>query len=342
MAAQAEVGGFGLGLVKLGSAAAGGPRAGVRLVHESLDRGVRFFDTADAYGDGTSERVLGQALRGRRDGVTVATKGGYRFAERSAAERAARRLAAPVLGSVRALRERGRSSGAPGAGGTGSAYAERDFSPAHLRAAVDGSLRRLRTDHIDLYQLHGPVAVCGDDVAMLMGALRREGKIGRFGVGLEVLDHAQAWLEVDGVTSMQLPFGVLDPEAGREVIPAAQRAGVDVIARAVFAAGLLVDTSPGATALLRPEQRALRTAVLQLAEEHGVHPLGLAAWFARATPGVRTVLVGVSSSRHLADNLAHLTGPEPSAGALAALGDALADYAALQPAGAVDVDGRPG
>ncbi|RMB87059.1 aldo/keto reductase [Streptomyces shenzhenensis] len=90
----------------------------VRAVHRALDLGVTFFDTADTYGTGHSERVLGRALGKRRDDVVVATKWGNVFDERT----------------------RTRTGG--------------DDSPAHARRALTASLRRLGTDHIDLYQLH--------------------------------------------------------------------------------------------------------------------------------------------------------------------------------------------
>src|SRR4051812_9318058 len=78
---------LGFGCVNLGSAGGGrSVRSDVRLVREALDLGVRTFDTADAYGKGTSERILGRALRGRRDDAFVATKGGYLFRERTGPE----------------------------------------------------------------------------------------------------------------------------------------------------------------------------------------------------------------------------------------------------------------
>src|SRR5262245_56844856 len=98
MSAGAATMRLGFGCVGLGSA--GGGRAigaDVRLVQEAIDRGLSGFDTAAAYGAGASERVLGDALRRRRDEVVVATKGGYVFRERAAPEQAARRVAASVL-----------------------------------------------------------------------------------------------------------------------------------------------------------------------------------------------------------------------------------------------------
>jgi len=90
----------------------------VRAIHRALDLGITFFDTADVYGCGHSERVLSQALAGKRDRVVLATKFGRVFDEQT-------RL---VLGN--------------------------DASPEHIRRACEASLRRLRTDHIDLYQFH--------------------------------------------------------------------------------------------------------------------------------------------------------------------------------------------
>ena len=116
---------FGLGCVTLG----GQGRAGVRLVQRALYLGVRFFDTADAYGAGTSERTLGRALRGRRESVTVATKVGYVFRERSSAESYARGLVRPLA--------RPASSRSPRGPIGRNAYATQDFSPGYLRMALE-------------------------------------------------------------------------------------------------------------------------------------------------------------------------------------------------------------
>ncbi|MET0577046.1 MAG: aldo/keto reductase, partial [Ilumatobacteraceae bacterium] len=179
-------------------------RADVRLVHEAVDRGVRVFDTADAYGNGASERIVGRALGGRRDQVEIATKGGYLFRERSRPEVAARRLAKEARDRLRSAPEQTFDHG-PGDDA-------QDVSARHLRAALDASLRRLQTDHVDVYQLHGPRQVRPellDDLQDLVSA----GKVGRFGVGAESLDSAVGWSAVDGIDVVQMPVGVLDPEA---------------------------------------------------------------------------------------------------------------------------------
>jgi aryl-alcohol dehydrogenase-like predicted oxidoreductase len=301
---------FGLGCVNLGSV---GVRGGVRLVHQAMDLGVRFFDTADAYGAGSSERTIGRALRRGRDRAFVATKGGYLFKERSAAEHLARLAARPVVRRVGRLTSAGVGPGrAPALGLAGSrAYASQDFSPRYLRLALEGSLRRLDTDYIDLYQLHGPRGLCGDDVLSLMANLRSEGKIRAFGVGLEGLDQAMEWLGTGALSHIQIPFGVLDPEAGDEIIPWARTHDVAVVARGVFAGGFLAHGSDDDAGLLRPGQPELRKAVRELALAAGVDALQVAAWFAASTPGVTTVLVGTSSAHHLEQSFRYVSARPP-------------------------------
>lgn len=327
----AETSGLGIGCVKLGSAGSGGTRSGVRLIHEALDNGVRLFDTADAYGNGTSELVLGQALRKRRDGVFIATKGGYRFTERSAISRAARGMAGPLLRKVAELRPNHATSPGPRHSETltSGPYTSRDFSTAYLRQALEGSLRRLGVDHVDLYQLHGPVEVCDHDVVELMHDLCAEGKVGGFGVGLETLDHASGWLKINEISAIQLPFGVLDPEAGEQVIGLARGCGVPVIARGVLAAGLLTDAD-AADAMLRPNQHVLRQEMIEIASVHDLDPVSMALRYVRDVPGVAAILIGVSSTHNLDQALRHHAAPPLSVAASDEVSAAIARYLAAR------------
>ena len=126
---------LGLGCVNLGSASAGmSPNDHVRLVRSALDGGITVLDTADAYGSGASERVVGRAIAGRRDAVIVSTKGGYQFRERSAVEQRARRIVGSALAQVRT--RTGVGSGTDGTGASASPhqnYAAQSFTPQHLR-----------------------------------------------------------------------------------------------------------------------------------------------------------------------------------------------------------------
>lgn len=320
---------LGLGCVTLGN----NGRAGARLVHHALDLGVRFFDTADSYGSGQSERVLGRALGHRRDEAFIATKAGYMFTDGSAVARAARNAARSGLQVARRLRRpaQGRSDG------RGTNYRHQDFSPPYLRRALEASLRRLATDYVDLFQLHGPDAF-HDDVCALMLDLRSEGKIRGSGIGLETLDFARAWLTSGALSSIQVPFGVLDPEAGIEVIPHAAQAGVSVIVRAVFAAGFVARPGAGDMARLRPGQPEVLRRLSALAGETGVDTRQLATWFVTAKPGVTTVLIGTSSAPHLSDAVRYLRTPAPEP-VLRAL-EAVAGNSPMGEPGAPAIGGR--
>lgn len=297
---------LGLGCVNLGSSG----RDGVRLVHHALDHGVCFFDTADAYGRGRSETVLGRALRRRRDDAFVATKGGYLFRQRSA-------LTTAGLGVARHSLERVRRRGQPVVAGpalarpnAASSYARQDFSPAYLRRALEGSLRRIGTDFIDLYQLHGPEAV-DDDVTALMRDLTAEGKIRGFGVGLEALGPAEQWLRTGALSSIQAPFGVLDPQAAETVIPHAAAQGISVVVRGVLAGGFVSRSASDDDPRLRPGQSHTLRDLDRLASGAGVDRKQLAVWYALGCPGVTTVLIGTSSEAHLSDALRYAAAPAP-------------------------------
>jgi aryl-alcohol dehydrogenase-like predicted oxidoreductase len=314
---------LGFGCVNLGSASSGRSwRADVRLVELAVDEGVTLFDTANVYGSGTSERILGHALRHRRADVIIATKAGYRFRPRTLVEQSARRVAAKVLGAVR----RARSDGSgPGVGASGGSYAEQDFTAASLRTAVDGSLRRLRTEYVDVWQLHGPDHVMPDLFEQL-DDLISAGKVRRFGVGAESVGAAQAWIGVRGAAVVQLPFGVLDPEAAETALPEAARTATEVWARGVLGGGLLAAAARDPAAVADDPKGPLIERLRELAASAGIDLFRLATGYVRGFAEVSTMLVGIGSPTHLHRNLELVAAPPLDADLLAALEAVLAEH----------------
>jgi aryl-alcohol dehydrogenase-like predicted oxidoreductase len=176
-----------------------------RTIHRALELGVDFFDTADVYGAGHSERVLGRALAGRRDQVTIATKWGWTFDEE-----------------------------------TKHAIGGND-TVEYVRQAVTASLSRLGTDYIDLYQLHiGDLAIAkAADILDLLETLVAEGKIRAYGWSTDLADRAEAWgSEGAHCAAIQHDFSVLH-RTRPEVLGVCERHGLAAINRGPLAMGLL-------------------------------------------------------------------------------------------------------
>ena len=175
----------------------------VAAIRRGLELGVTLFDTADVYGTGHSETILGRALGAERENVAIATKFGNTFEEGT-----------------------GRMLGA-------------DASPAYIRRACEASLRRLGTDRIDLYQCHlgdlEPAAA--EEAAGALEALRDEGLIGAYGWSLDDPERAAQWTGRPGFASVQHHLNVL--EDAPEMLELCERAGITSVNRGPLAMGLL-------------------------------------------------------------------------------------------------------
>ncbi len=259
------------------------------VVHAALDAGINFFDTADIYGGTRSEDLLGRALGRRRDEVVVATK-----------------FAAPI-----------------------------DDDPLHAGAsarwvnqAVDGSLRRLGTDHIDLYQQHMPdPAVPIDETLSALDALVRAGKvreIGNSNFSGEQIDAAEAVSAANGwarFVSAQNHFNVLHREPLDDVVPACVRNDLGLLPYFPLASGLLTgkygrgEPPPAGTRLsTMPDDRAARIlsdrnferlerlATFAEARDHTVLDLAF-AWLA-GQPAVASVIAGATQPDQVRANVA--------------------------------------
>lgn len=185
----------------------------IALMRRALELGITFFDTADTYGDGRGETLLAEAIAGHRDEVVIGTKFGYDPSRQQ--------------------------------GPRGQRELPQDWSPAFVRRALEASLRRLRTDHIDCWQLHNPKmeAIERDDLWQTLDDLCRAGKIRSYGVALGPRigwrEEGLRALRERGVPVIQIIHNLLEQEPGSDLIAAARGTGASVLVRVPHSSGLL-------------------------------------------------------------------------------------------------------
>lgn len=276
----------------------------LKALHAALGAGVTFYDTSDMYCQGESEELLGRAFRGRRSEVVLASKVGYCLPARRKLVSKVKPLLKPVIRRL-GISRRALPSSASGA-------LTQDFTPSYIIQAVESSLRRLRTDYLDLYQLHSPppeVLESGDFLASLE-SLQRAGKIRYYGVSCETTADALTCLRYPGIASLQLRLSLLDQSALDAAVSRAREHGVAVIARECFAGGLLAKPldALGLEAIIsddaeREAKRAEVLAYARLAERSGRSLPELALQFVRSVEGVSVTLLGMRTEAQLASNL---------------------------------------
>jgi aryl-alcohol dehydrogenase-like predicted oxidoreductase len=291
---------FGLGCARIGGVFQSNTKGFLELISAANDLGVNFFDTADMYSQGESESLLGRALRGRRDKIIIASKAGYCLPTR---RRWAARLKPLLRPAVQLLKiRRDRLPG--GSRGTIS----QDFSAKYLRGAIDASLRRLRTDYLDLYQLHSPALeiIERGEWQVALEDLKRIGKVRYYGIAVDTLEAGLAALRIQGVSSIQFTLNLLEQRAAQELFPQALERGVGGIARECLANGLLV--KPLADVDLKnycnsPEEQAHRLAQLQALQAAsapgGPSIVKRALDYPRSVRGVSVTLLGARNLEQL-------------------------------------------
>ncbi|MDG0809329.1 aldo/keto reductase [Cohnella rhizosphaerae] len=257
----------------------------VALVGEALDRGVTLLDTADLYDGGRNEELVGKAIRGRREQVVLATKVGNRRV--------------------------------PGREGW-----TWDASKSYILSAVRNSLKRLGTDYIDLYQLHGgtlddPI----DDTIEAFEQLKREGVIRAYGISSIRPNVIRAYAARSGIASVMNQYSIVDRRAEETVLPLLAEKGISVIARGPVASGALAEGREPAKGVLdyeldelvalRGELQRLTSPARSLSQ--------LAIRYSLGHPAVAAAVPGASSREQLLQNLAAAEVPPLSAAELEAI-----------------------
>jgi aryl-alcohol dehydrogenase-like predicted oxidoreductase len=274
---------YALGAMMLGSLGNADHEDSIRIVHKALDAGINFVDTADVYSSGESEEIVGKALKGRRDDVVLATKASRPMSEDPNHRGGSRRW---------------------------------------LMTAVDDSLRRLQTDHIDLYQIHRPdpdTAI--EETLSALSDLIRSGKVRAIGSSAmppSDIVEAQWVAERRGLARFhteQPAYSILNRGIEAEVLPVVQRYGMGALVWSPLAKGMLTGRiRKGQETDLRratlfanfsDEQRldAVEQIVL-LADDAGLRMTHLAVAFAIAHPGVTSAIIGPRTMDQLDDLIA--------------------------------------
>ena len=253
----------------------------IRAIETAFDCGVNFFDTADAYGAGHSEELLGRIFSGRRAQVVIASKGGNLT--------------------------------------DSDGNWQKDFSGEYLTARIEDSLRRLNTDYIDLYQMHTPRGEDQLQQAMAnaetMDRLVEQGKLRAYGISIGPLDDGLAQIEAGYGSSIQVVYNILERAPEEKLLPRARQANVAIIPRVPLAYGFLTgkysadsvfDEKDHRSHTVPPEQKrdwvAKADRLKPIASELGIPMAQLALQYILASDAVSVVIPGARNEKQAGQN----------------------------------------
>lgn len=244
--------------------------AAIPLIHRAVDLGINYFDTADLYDKGVNEIIVGKALRTMRDQVIIATKGGNQWRD------------------------------------DGSGW---DWNPRkeYLLSCVDASLKRLQTDHIDLYQLHGgtiddPI----DEVIELFESLVKAGKIRYYGISSIRPNVIREFVKRSNITSVMMQYSLLDRRPEVSCLPLLQQHNIGVLARGSVARGLLIDKPAEPYLDYTAEQVQQAREAIAAASGPQRLPSQTAVQYVLKHPAVTSAVVGIRTMQQLEEATAEV------------------------------------
>jgi aryl-alcohol dehydrogenase-like predicted oxidoreductase len=235
-----------------------------QLLKDALDAGINYFDTADLYNNGANEEIVGRALKAHRSEVFIATKVGNQMK----------------------------------ADGSGWNW---NPTKKYILEAVEKSLKRLQTDHIDLYQLHG--GTIDDPIEETIEAfehLKQSGKIRYYGISSIRPNVIREWVKRSGISTVMMQYSLLDRRPEEECLPLLLKNHIGVLARGPMAQGLLVG---------KPAKEYLGRSAAEIAgiaaavNGKSMSPSALAIQYDLHHPSITAAVVGIRTKKHLLDAL---------------------------------------
>jgi aryl-alcohol dehydrogenase-like predicted oxidoreductase len=237
------------------------------LLHQAMEGGINYFDTADLYQQGMNETILGRAFHGKRDQVVLATKVGNQWR----------------------------------ADGLGW-----DWNPSktHILSSIEKSLERLQTDYIDLYQLHGgtlqdPI----DDIIEAFELLKKSGKIRQYGISSIRPNVIREWVRRSSLVSVMMQYSLLDRRPEEEMLSFLYDHKVGVLARGVIAKGILVSKQEENFLNYTAEQVKMASAAIKSLSTSNRSPLGTAIQYVLQHKEISSAVMGIRTSDQLQDLL---------------------------------------
>lgn len=245
-----------------------------KILHQAIDSGVNYFDTADLYGKGQNEITVGKALKGKRDKIILASKAGNQWRA------------------------------------DGSGW---DWNPKkeYILNCAEESLKRLNTDYIDVYQLHGgtiedPI----DETISAFEQLVQQGKIRFYGISSIRPNVIREYVSRSNIVSVMMQYSLLDRRPEEECLPLLTEKNIGVLARGSLAGGLLVNKTADPYLNYSEDEVHHAASAVQAISGESRRPSHTALRFVLQRTGITSAVVGIRTMEQLNDVLAGLQTPE--------------------------------
>jgi aryl-alcohol dehydrogenase-like predicted oxidoreductase len=255
-----------------------GQASAASIIDAALDGGINYFDTADLYEQGANEELIGNLLKPHRNKVFIATKVGNQWRE------------------------------------DGSGW---DWNPRkeYILKAVEASLTRLKTDRIDLYQLHGgTIEDPMEETIEAFETLKAAGKIRYYGISSIRPNVIRQYVEKSQLSSVMMQYSILDRRPEESCLPLLAANKITVLARGTLASGMLINKAGkdylGHTAT---EVNRIRLQLTEIANRYEVEPESVAIHYALSKPAIGAAVIGIRTMEQLEQAVKAITQQVPTA-----------------------------